>query len=75
MHSTPLLAIGLFLAVAGLALFAVTLRRPKLETRPAGQPLKKAELRALEAQRTDTNKMRIAAGVLVAFGAVLLILS
>lgn len=75
MHSTPLLAIGLFLAVAGLALFGATLRRPKTAPRPAGQPLKKAELRALEAQQTDTNKMRIAAAVLVVFGTVLLILS
>ena len=76
MQSLPLLGLGFSLAIAGIGLFALTMRRPKTEaTRPAGQPLKKAELRALEAQQTETKKLRIAAAIVVVVGAVLMVLS
>lgn len=78
MHSLPVFGLGIFFALAGLALFAMTLRGA---TSPAstGKPLKKSELRQLEArkevQKTESNKLRIAGAVCVAVGAALMVLS
>lgn len=71
MHSLPILGLGIFFALAGLGLFALTLRKEK----EAKVPVKKHEIRALEAQKTETAKLRIAAAVSVAIGAALMILS
>ncbi len=71
MRSLPLLGLGIFFALAGLSLFALTLRKEK----DAKVPLKKSELRVQEAQKVETNKLRIAAAVSVAIGAALMILS
>lgn len=71
MHSLPILGLGIFFALAGLGLFALTLRKEK----DAKVPVKKHEIRALEAQKNETAKLRIAAAVSVAIGAALMILS
>lgn len=71
-HSLPILGLGVFFALGGIALFAVTLRKA---TSPSTAPLKKSELRAQQAQQTETNKMRVAAAVMVAVGAALMFLS
>lgn len=71
MHSLPILGLGIFFALAGLGLFALTLRKEK----DAKVPVKKHEIRALEAKKTETAKLRIAAAVSVAIGAALMILS
>ena len=69
-HSIPLLALAGFFIVAGLALFALTLRAPK--TPPAGVPEKKAEQRERAALEQEATKMRIGGAVLVLFGIVLM---
>lgn len=71
MRSLPLLGLGIFFALAGLGLFAMTLRRKP----DAPAPVKKAEIRELQAQRTETNKLRIAAVIAVAIGAALMVIS
>ncbi|PTX95789.1 hypothetical protein [Opitutus sp. ER46] len=71
MHNLPVFGLGLFFALAGLGLFAYTLRK----TAPAPAPVKKAELRELEARQAETNKLRIAAAVGVVVGAALMVLS
>jgi len=76
MHSLPLFGLGLALALGGIALFAITLRKPAEAA--AGKPgiaPKKSELRALEARATEMKKLRAAGAVCVAVGAVLMILS
>jgi hypothetical protein len=72
-HSLPLIGLGVFFALGGIALFALTLR--KVTTRASTTPLKKSELRVQQAQQAETNKLRIAAAVLVAGGAALMFLS
>jgi hypothetical protein len=71
MRSLPILGLGIFFALAGLGLFALTLRKEK----NAKVPVKKHEIRAQEAKNVETNKLRIAAAVSVAIGAALMILS
>lgn len=71
MRSLPILGLGIFFALAGLGLFALTLRKEK----DAKVPVKKHEIRAQEAQKFETNKLRIAAAVSVVIGAALMILS
>jgi hypothetical protein len=72
-HSLPLIGLGVFFALGGIALFALTLR--KATTRTSAAPLKKSELRIQQAQQTETSKLRVAAAVLVAGGAALMLLS
>jgi hypothetical protein len=75
MHSLRILGIGAAFALAGLALFAVTLRKP---AEPKAT-MKKSELREREAQRVAHNdeakKLRLVSVLCVAVGAVLMILS
>lgn len=75
MHSLPLIGLGIAFSLGGLALFALTLRKATSAARPATAPMKKSELRELQARQTETNKLRIAAAILVAMGAALMILS
>jgi hypothetical protein len=77
MHSLRLIGLGLFFALAGIALFAFTLRKAGASATAGtpGQPMKKSELRALEAQQAENNKLRIAAALAVVIGAVLMLLS
>lgn len=72
MHSLPLLGLGIFFALAGIGLFALTLRKAKV---PAVAPLKKSELREAQARQAETLKLRIAGAISVAIGAVLMTLS
>jgi hypothetical protein len=79
-RSISILGLGIFFALAGIGLFAFTLRKVNAgaSTKP-GVPLKKSELRELEgrktAQKTETNKLRIAGAVCVAAGVALMVLS
>lgn len=68
MHSLPLLGLGVFFVLAGFGLFAFTLRKQPAMPVPA----KKTDLRAQEALKTETAKIRIAAGVAVVLGAVMI---
>jgi uncharacterized protein YjeT (DUF2065 family) len=70
MHSIRSIALGIVFALGGLALFAYTLRKVQTPVNP-----KKSELRELQARQTETNKLRVAAAILVAVGAVLMIFS
>ena len=77
MRNLPVFGIGIFFALAGLGLFAMTLRNATEAA--AKKPLKKSEARELEAQkatqRTESNKLRIAGAVCVAVGAALMVIS
>lgn len=80
MRSLTIFGLGLSFLLAGIALFAMTLRQAKgTERDKAGAPLKKSELRDLEAQkaahRAETGKLRIAGAVCVALGATVMFLS
>ncbi len=80
MHSLPVFGLGIFFALAGLGLFAMTLVKAKeAAAAKAGVPLKKSELRDFEAQKTakqtEANKLRIAGAVCVAVGAALMTIS
>lgn len=68
MHSLPLFGVGVFLAIGGIALFAFTLRKAPASPTPP----KKSELREMAAQQTETNKLRVAAAMLVVAGVLLL---
>ena len=69
-HSIPLLVLAAFFVVAGLALFALTLKRPK--SSPGATAPKKSELRELAEREKEKGKMRIGAAVIVIFGVILL---
>lgn len=72
-RSVPILALGIVFAVAGIALFAFTMRqREKLE---ATEPKRKSDARDLEVEKKNNAKMRIAAGVIAVFGAALVLIS
>lgn len=80
MRSLPILGLGIFFALAGIALFVFTLRKVAAPTlAKPGVPLKKSELRELEAgkvaQKTETTKLRITGAILVAVGVALMALS
>lgn len=80
MRSLPILGLGIFFALAGLGMFAITLRNATAEAQKTpGAPLKKSEQRELQAQRaaqqTESSKLRIAAAVSVAIGAALIVFS
>jgi hypothetical protein len=55
----------------GLALYALTLRKPK----PTVAIPNKSQLREQAMLAEETRKMRIAAGITAAFGAVLILLT
>lgn len=72
-RSTPIFALGLAFVFAGLALVAFTLRKPAAA--PDAPPPRKSDLRALALEQRNTQKMRIAGGVIAAFGAALVLIS
>jgi hypothetical protein len=76
MHSLRILGLGAAFALGGIALFAVTLRKP---AEPKGPITKKSEMREREAQRaaqsSEAKKLRLTGAVCVLLGAALMILS
>ena len=70
-RSLPLFGLGVIFACVGLGLFAVTMRKPKAG--PAAR--NKSELREQAARIEERRKLRIAAGIAAAFGAVLILIS
>lgn len=81
MRSLPVFGLGIALALVGVGLFALTLRKPKPSgaTEGAARPLKKSEVRDLETQKlarqTEATKLRIAGAVFAVAGAVLMVIS
>ncbi|MSU24319.1 MAG: hypothetical protein EXS32_10910 [Opitutus sp.] len=71
MHSAPIFALGVFFALAGVALFALTMRKPK----SAPEAPKKSELRDLAIDHKNTVKQRLAGAILTVFGAVIMLIS
>ena len=63
--------LGIGFILMGVALYALTLRKPK----PTPPIPNKSQLREQVALEQETKKMRIAAGITAAFGAVLLLLT
>ena len=63
--------LGIGFILMGAALFALTLRKPK----PTPAVPNKAQLREQAALAEETRKLRIASGIIAAFGAVLLLLT
>jgi hypothetical protein len=63
--------LGIGFILMGAALYALTLRKSK----PTSAIPNKSELREQAALEQETKKMRIAAGITAAFGAVLLLLT
>ena len=78
-HSLRILGLGAALALGGLALFAVTLRKPSVPADAKGGVVKKSELREREAlqaaQANESKKMRMVGALCVLAGAALMILS
>ena len=72
-RSTPIFALGLVFVLAGLAFVAFTLRKPAAA--PGAPAPRKSDLRALAVEQKNTLKMRIAGGVIAAFGAALVLIS
>ena len=62
--------LGFGFLLMGAALYALTLRKPKDSTNPT-----KAQQREQAALMEENRKMRIAAGVIAAFGALLILLT
>ena len=71
MHFAPLFALGIVFALAGVALFASTMRKPK----PSPVAPKKSELRDLAIEQKNTVKVRIGGAILTAFGVVIMLVS
>ena len=63
--------LGIGFILMGAALFALTLRKPK----PTPAVPNKAQLREQAVLAEETRKMRIASGIIAAFGAVLLLMT
>ena len=63
--------LGVGFILMGVALYALTLRKPKSTTALPN----KSELREQAVLAEETKKMRIASGVTAAFGAVLVLLN
>ncbi len=79
-HSLSIFAIGLSFALAGIGLFAFTLRKGKApELAKAGVAMKKSQQRELEAERrerqAESTKIRIAGALCTLLGAAVMILS
>ena len=72
-RSTPLLALGLVFVFSGIALFAFAMRMQKAA--PGTPPPRKSDQRNLAIEAKNNVKMRIAGGVLAAFGAALVLIS
>lgn len=71
MISLRLIGIGIFFALAGIGLFAMTLKKPAQQS---SAPVKKSELRQQAIEQSNTMKLRVAGAVMVVVGAVLTIM-
>lgn len=71
MNSLRLFGIGLFFALAGIGLCALTLKKAP----PSAAPLKKSEERQAAIEQSNTFKMRLAGVVLTVAGAAVMLLS
>jgi hypothetical protein len=71
MHSLRLLGIGIFFALAGIGLCALTLKKAP----PTAAPLKKSEERQAAIEQSNTLKMRIAGVILAVAGAAVMLIS
>jgi hypothetical protein len=69
-RSTPLLALGLIFAFVGVGVYLFTLKKPTFP--PARN---KGELRERAVLVENHRKLRIAAGIAVGFGALLILIS
>lgn len=67
------IGLGIGFLLMGVALYALTLRKPKADT--AGANPTKAQLRESVERAAEAKKMRIAAAGLAVFGALLVIFS
>ena len=72
-RSTPILALGIVFLLGGVALFAFALRQK--DTLESAKAPRKSDLRHLEIEKKNNVKLRIAGGVLAAFGAILAVLA
>jgi len=68
------IGLGIGFLLMGVGLYALTLRKPKTEVARGANPTK-AQLRESVERAAETKKMRIAAGCLAVFGAILVIFS
>ncbi len=68
------IGLGIGFLLMGVALYALTLRKPKSEAASGVNPTK-SQLRESVERAAEAKKMRIAAGVLAVFGALLVIFS
>lgn len=68
------IGLGIGFLLMGVALYALTLRKPKSEVASGVNPTK-SQLRESVERAAEAKKMRIAAGVLAVFGALLVIFS
>lgn len=68
------IGLGIGFLLMGVALYALTLRRPKSIV-PSGTNPTKSQLRESAERTAENKKMRIAAGCLTVFGALLVIFS
>ncbi|MDO8542015.1 MAG: hypothetical protein Q7S40_16375 [Opitutaceae bacterium] len=71
MRSLSLYGFGMFFVLAGAALFALSLRKPK----PLPPTAKKSAVREEAALQAESKKLRIAAGVTAGIGVLLLLIA
>jgi len=72
-RANPILALGIVFLVGGIALFAFAMRQK--DSLEGAKAPRKSDLRNLEIEKKNNVKLRIAGGVLAAFGAGLAILA
>lgn len=72
MHSLQAFGLGIFFALGGVALFALTLRKANVSAAPVR---KSAAVREQRARQTEVTKLRIAGAVSVLIGALLMVIS
>lgn len=70
-RSVPLFALGIVLALTGVAIIALTFRKAK----PAPVAPNKSQLRELAESQADLKKLRLAGGIITGLGVVLLAIS
>ena len=68
------IGLGIGFLLMGVGLYALTWRKPKAEGASAANPTK-TQLRERAEREAETRKMRLAAGCLALFGALLVIFS
>lgn len=71
LHSIRLIGLGVFFALAGLALLGYTLRKQPVPSVPA----RKSDERVVAMQQAEITKLRIFGAILVGVGLVMFVLS